>query len=132
MSEAERARIFAEQGALRTNRRHKAPRAFEMIDYTFDLVGDFGMYRDLHRHRMLTQSRQPLSTRWGYEMPEEVAQAGLDGRYEEMMARAAEAYEAIHADHPAEAQYVVPMAYRIRWFVRINLRALMWLVEARV
>lgn len=131
MSDEERARIFREQGDLRSNRRHKPPRAFEMISYTFDLVGDFGMYRDLHRHRMLTQSRQPLSTRWGYEMPEEVAGAGLAGRYEEMMVRAAEVYERICPEFPSEAQYVVPMAYNIRWFVHINLRALMWLVELR-
>ncbi len=131
LPEAERARILREQGELRENRRHKPPRALEMATYTFDLTGDFGMYRDLHRHRMLTQSRQPLSTRCGYEMAGEIAEAGLEGRFAEMMARAAETYEAIRADFPAEAQYVVPMAYRIRWFVRINLRALAWLVELR-
>jgi thymidylate synthase ThyX len=127
----ERARIFREQGALRQNRRHKPPRALELAAYTFDLVGDFGMYRDMHRHRMLTQSRQLLSTRLGYEMSEEIEAAGLAPRFAELMERAAETYEAIAPEHPAEAQYVVPMAYRIRWLMRINLRALMWLVELR-
>ena len=131
LPEQERAGVFKTMGDLRANRRHKPPRALEMVTYTFDLLGDFGMYRDLHRHRMLTQSRQPLSTRWGYEMSGEIAAAGLAGRFEEMMERAAEAYQAISGEFPLEAQYVVPMAYRIRWFVRINLRALMWLVELR-
>ena len=115
----------------RENRRHKPPRALELAAYTFDLVGDFGMYRDMHRHRMLTQQRQPLSTRHGYEMPAEVEDAGLAGPYREVMDAAADAYEAIAADFPLEAQYAVPMAYRIRWHMHVNLRALIWLVELR-
>ncbi|MBI4081808.1 MAG: FAD-dependent thymidylate synthase [Candidatus Lambdaproteobacteria bacterium] len=131
LPEGARARLFADLAALRGNRRHKPPRAFELAYYTFDLLGDFGMYRDLHRHRMLTQQRQPLSTRHGYTLPEEVGAAGLAAPFEAAMTRAAETYEAIRADHPAEAQYVVPMAYRIRWMMRVNLRALIWLVELR-
>lgn len=117
--------------ATRQNRRHKPPRALELAAYTFDLVGDFGMYRDMHRHRMLTQQRQPLSTRHGYEMPGEVEDAGLAGPYREVMDAAAAAYETIVADFPSEAQYAVPMAYRIRWHMHVNLRALIWLVELR-
>jgi len=128
---AAQARAFAELADCRGNRRHKPPRALERVYYTFDLLGDFGMYRDLHRHRMLTQMRQPLTTRHGYALPEEVAEAGLAPRYEAVLARAAEAFEAIHADFPLQAQYVVPMACRIRWFLHVNLRALIWLVELR-
>ncbi len=131
LSPAETARIWQRLGDLRRNRRHKPPRALEMAGYTFDLCGDFGMYRDLHRHRMLTQTRQLLTTTLGYEMPEEVADAGLERRFQQMMARAAETWQAINPEFPAQAQYVVPMAYRIRWSVTINLRALMWLVELR-
>ncbi len=125
---AERFRALAE---LRGNRRHKPPRALELAFYTFDLLGDYGMYRDMHRHRMLTQQRQPLSTRHGYDLPPEVDAAGLAEPYAVAMERAAEAYEAIAAEHPLEAQYVVPMAYRIRWLMHVNLRALIWLVELR-
>ena len=126
-----RTEIFQRLAGARENRRHKLPRALETVFYTFDLIGDFGMYRDLHRHRMLTQQRQPLSTRHGFALPEEVATAGEAGRYTEAMQRAAEAYEAIRADFPEQAQYVVPMASHIRWMVHVNLRALMWLVELR-
>jgi thymidylate synthase ThyX len=127
----EQAARLAALAALRGNRRHKPPRALELASYTFDLLGDFGMYRDLHRHRMLTQQRQPLSTRHGYDVPEDVAAAGLQAPFAAAMERAAEAYQAIAADLPAEAQYVVPMAYRIRWHLHVNLRALIWLVELR-
>ena len=131
LSETERSARFQELADLRENRRHKPPRALELAFYTFDLTGDFGMYRDLHRHRMLTQQRQPLSARLGYEMPEEIAGAGLQSPFAAAMERAGEAYERIAADFPEAAQYVVPMAYRIRWQIHINLRALIWLVELR-
>ncbi len=127
----ERARILAELAETRRNRRHKPPRAAELAVYTFELVGDFGMYRDLHRHRMLTQERQPLTTRLGYEVSADVRAAGLEPRVRELMERAAECYEALAADHPLEAQYAVPMAYRIRWSMTVNLRALIWLCELR-
>ncbi|MGK5092106.1 FAD-dependent thymidylate synthase [Deltaproteobacteria bacterium TL4] len=116
---------------LRETRRHKPGRSLETVFYTFDILGDYGMYRDLQRHRMLTQERQLLSTRFGYVTPDEVEDAGLGSRYHEAMRRAAEVYEHIAQSHPEEAQYVVPLAYNIRWLVHINLRALTWLVELR-
>jgi hypothetical protein len=125
------ARRLEALAALRGNRRHKPPRALELAAYTFDLRGDFGMYRDLHRHRMLTQQRQPLSTRHGYDLPEDLREAGLEAPFAAAMDAAAEAYEAIAAELPAEAQYVVPMACHIRWQMHVNLRALIWLVELR-
>jgi thymidylate synthase ThyX len=131
LSAAEQAQRLLALADLRGNRRHKPPRALELASYTFDLLGDFGMYRDLHRHRMLTQQRQPLSTRHGYELPEEVVAAGLSVPFSAAMEQAAEAYEAMAPEHPAEAQYVVPMAFRIRWHMHVNLRALIWLVELR-
>ena len=115
----------------REHRRHKPGRFLEMPTYTFDILGDYGMYRDLQRHRILTQERQPLSPHFGYITPEEIEDAGLGERYHEAMKRAADAYQEIYQEFPHEAQYVVPLSYNIRWFVRINLRALMWLVELR-
>ena len=131
LPDAERERIVRESIALREHRRHKPPRALERVFYTFDLLGDYGMYRDLHRHRMLTQWRQPLTTRFGYNTPVELEDAGLAQPYHAAMAQAAATFEAIAVDYPHEAQYVVPMAYRIRWGMHINLRALLWLVELR-
>jgi ribosomal protein S12 methylthiotransferase RimO len=127
----DRAELFAGCAAPRTNRRHKPPRALEHAVYTFDLAGDFGIYRDLQRHRMLTQERQLLSTRHGYVIPEDIRDAGLEGPFEEAMCRARDAYRVLAADFPVEAQYVVPMAYRIRWYFRVNLRSLLWLCELR-
>jgi len=131
MSDSEKTRLIEQAVALRNHRRHKPERGLEMVFYTFDILGDYGMYRDLQRHRMLTQERQPLTTYFGYDTPDEIEDAGLGAEYHETMARSAEAFETIAKDFPIEAQYVVPMSYNIRWYVHINLRALVWLTELR-
>jgi len=131
MSDSEKYKLIRQAAGLRGHRRHKPNRGLELAFYTFDILGDYGMYRDLHRHRMLTQERQPLSTRYGYDTPNEIEEAGLGNQYHEAMALAAAAFENISKDFPLEAQYVVPMSYNIRWNVHINLRALTWLTEIR-
>ena len=131
MSDSEKTRLIEQAVALRNHRRHKPERGLEMAFYTFDILGDYGMYRDLQRHRMLTQERQPLTTRFGYDTPDEIEDAGLGAEYHETMARSAKAFETIAKDFPIEAQYLVPMSYNIRWYVHINLRALVWLTELR-
>ena len=129
--DSEKKRLIHEYAELRQNRRHKPGRGIEMPFYTFDIVGDYGIYRDLQRHRMLTQERQLLSTRYGFEKPEEIEEAGLGEIYDEAMFQAAEAFDQLQKDFPFEAQYVVPMGYRIRWFMKINLRSLSWMTELR-
>ena len=131
LTQSEKTKIIEETIDLRSHRRHKPDRGLEMVFYTFDILGDYGMYRDLQRHRMLTQERQILSTRFGYDTPDEIEDAGLGTEYHELMKRSADAYETIVKDFSLEAQYVVPMSYNIRWYVHINLRALIWLTELR-
>ena len=85
LPDSEKKRLIHEYAELRQNRRHKPGRGIEMPFYTFDIVGDYGIYRDLQRHRMLTQERQLLSTRYGFEKPEEIEEAGLGEIYDEAM-----------------------------------------------
>lgn len=127
----QRASILDSYLAGRANRRHKPGRALEHAHYTFDILADFGCYRDLQRHRMLTQQRQLLSTRHGHAVPKLVSDAGFGQEYKEVMDRAAGVYAGIAADLPLEAQYAVPFGYRLRWYFSINLRALVWLCELR-
>ncbi len=131
MPDTEKIKLIEQNIDLRDHRRHKPERGLEMVFYTFDILGDYGMYRDLQRHRMLTQERQPLTTRYGFDTPDEIEDAGLAAEYHETMSRSADAFETIAKDFPHEAQYVVPMSYNIRWYVNINLRALIWLTEIR-
>lgn len=107
------------------------PRALEHLTYTFELLLDFGAYRDIQRHRMVTQTRQHLTTNWGYNIPPELREFGRDDAFGLCMQRAAEAYADIAAEHPEEAQYVLPMAYRVRMLFTWNLRELHHFISLR-
>lgn len=131
LSDEEVQRILETAASGRETRRHKSPRSLEHASFTFEIVADFGAYRDLHRHRMLTQERQLLGCELGFFVPEEIKGTAMEEKYLEAMERAKQAWETIAADLPEEAQYVVPMAYHLRWYFHISLRALQWLTELR-
>jgi thymidylate synthase ThyX len=112
--------------------RHRKPgRAFEMADYTVEFCANFGVYKDLQRHRLNTQQRQRLSTNLGYSMPPEIAGTPFEERFRECMAIADAAYQSLVERFPYEAQYAVPAAYRMRWMMKLNLRELCHMVELR-
>jgi thymidylate synthase ThyX len=115
----------------RRNRRHRPGRAFERTDYRFELVTDYGAFRDLQRHRMLSMEWQRLGIALGYDMPELVADAGLGDRYDEAIGRAEELYRSLRPDFPEQASYVVALAHRIRYVMQFNAREAMHLIELR-
>jgi len=123
--------ILEAGSTARENRRHKSPRALEHAEFTFEIIADFGAYRDLHRHRILTQERQLLTCDYGYYIPRELDDLPERELYLCAIEKAKEVYDAIALELPEEAQYVVPMAYNIRWYFHVNLRALQWLCELR-
>jgi thymidylate synthase ThyX len=127
----QRKKIIDEYCMRRKNRRHKPGRAFENIYYTFDVTGNYGMFRDLHRHRVMSQERQLLSTHNGYDLPHELVEAGFDDDFMGAMERAKLAYDEVSATHPKEAQYLVPLAYKIRWYMTMNLREAYHFAELR-
>jgi thymidylate synthase ThyX len=131
LPEEEIARILDAASLSRENRRHKSPRALEMAEFTFEIVADFGAFRDLQRHRLLTQERQLLTCNYGYFVPQEIIGTELEKEYCSAMDMAKITYDLIAKELPEEAQYVVPMAYHIRWFFHLNLRSLQWLSELR-
>lgn len=131
LSEEELARILDAACNARENRRHKSPRALEHANFTFEIVTDFGAYRDLQRHRILTQDRQLLSCDYGFYIPPEIQSSPHLEEYCHALNKAKESFHTIAAELPEEAQYVVPMAYNIRWYFNANLRALQWLCELR-
>jgi thymidylate synthase ThyX len=131
LPEQEREEILEAAASCRENRRHKSPRGLEHASFTFEILADFGVYRDLQRHRILTQERQRLTCDFGYYVPVEIRGTEMEGEYVLAMERAKRAYDRIARELPEEAQYVVPMAYNIRWYFHINLRGLQWLCELR-
>lgn len=121
-------RIFVQ---LRKNRRHRPPRAFEMTEYTFDLLTNFGMFRDFHRHRVLTLERQLLTTNHGFFIPSEVSDLGIQKDFVDCMYKSKEAFDFIAPKMPEQAQYVVNFAYKYPYFMRLNLREATHLIELR-
>lgn len=132
MSPVERAQVLSAAVGERSNRRHKPGRCFERTAYRFDVLSDYGAFRDLQRHRMLTIEWQPLSPAHGYTMPEAIAEAGHEEAWHAVMRETAAAYEALmNAGLEHVAPYAVPMAYRLRYVMQMNAREAMHTIELR-
>jgi thymidylate synthase ThyX len=132
MTGAERQEIMAKYSGARTNRRHRPGRALERCSYRFDVVSDYGAFRDLQRHRLLTIEWQGLTPFLGYSMPEAVAAAGGAGVYQEAMNRSAALYEALGEQFGSTvAAYAVTLGHRVRYSVQMNAREAMHMLELR-
>jgi thymidylate synthase ThyX len=116
---------------LRKNRRHRPSRAFESVYYTFDLLNNFGMFRDFHRHRALTLERQLLTTDHGYNIPNEIKVLGIEKDYHECMNKTKHTFDKIRIRYPEQGQYVVNFAYNYPYFMKFNLREACHLIELR-
>jgi thymidylate synthase ThyX len=131
LSADEVASLMREYVGRRSNRRHLPGRAFESTYYTFDIVSDYGAFRDLQRHRMLTIDWQQLTPELGYSMPEVVDEVGYTDRWNSAMASAASVYAEIASVSERVASYVLPMAFRLRYRMQLNAREALYLVELR-
>ncbi len=132
MSPDERASLLRAYVGERSNRRHKPGRAFERTSYRFDVLTDYGAFRDLQRHRLLTLEWQPLTTRHGYTEPAAIEEAGALDDWRAVMDESRDLYEALaSARLEAVAPYAVAMAYRIRFYMDMNAREAMHVVELR-
>lgn len=131
LSPEQKAEIIRAYVGDRQSRFYKAGRAFEETYYTFDLLIDIGAYRDLQRHRLISQERQDYTVAHGYVVPPELIESGLATDYQKALESAAAAYKAIAPEFPQAAQYLVPFAYKIRWKIKLNLREAYHLLELR-
>ncbi|HIG98115.1 TPA: thymidylate synthase [Candidatus Woesearchaeota archaeon] len=131
MTAAERIEVIDEFMGRRSSRRERPLRAAEAACYQFDVLSDYGAYRDLQRHRMMTQIPQLLTVENGYDLPPEIPEAGIEKQFTALMEKAAFLYRKIAAKMPLEAQYAVPLAYRIRYLMQFNLREAYHLIELR-
>jgi len=131
LNDLERAHLINTYVGERKNRRHRPGRAFERTDYRFELVTDYGAFRDLQRHRTLTIEWQPLTVDLGFDIPDIVHEAGLAGRYEESLQRSAAFFNDMRGSFPNQCQYVVALAFRIRYTIQMNAREAMHLIELR-
>jgi thymidylate synthase ThyX len=106
-------------------------RELEHTTLTLDCVMDQGAYFDVKRHRIMTQTPQPLTDELGYATPKAITEAGFAAEYDRAMEAAARAYRAIAAEYPHEAAYVIPNAYNRRVLLTLNLRELFHFAQLR-
>ena len=131
LSVLKKKKIITDMANIRKNRRHRPSRAFEMAEYTFDLVTNFGMFRDFHRHRALTLERQLLTTYNGFDMPQEIKDLGIQKEFKDCMKNTNVVFNKIHKKFPEEAQYVVNFAYNYPYMMKMNLREAVHMIELR-
>jgi len=131
MSQEKKIQIIKSLSSLRKNRRHRPSRAFENVYYTFDLLNNFGMFRDFHRHRTLTLQRQLLTTDHGFNLPDEIKVLGIDKEFKECMNRSKYSFDKIRKKFPEQGQYVVNFAYNYPYLMKFNLREACHLIELR-
>ena len=132
MSPDEREELLRASVGDRSNRRHKPGRAWERTGYRFDVLCDYGAFRDLQRHRPLTIEWQRLTSEHGHETPAEVDEAGMRDRWDRVMdAGRAMERSLLDAGFDDVAQYAVPMAFRIRFVMQMTAREAMHLTELR-
>jgi thymidylate synthase ThyX len=132
LPEAERAQILSASVGERSNRRHKPGRAWERTSYRFDVLCDYGAFRDLQRHRPLTIEWQRLTSELGYETPPEIEEAGFRDRWDRVMLAGRDMEQELAAGgHIEAAQYAVPMAYRVRFVMQMTAREAIHLAELR-
>ncbi len=134
MSDEERRKVISTYIGERLNRRHKPGRGMERVYYRFDVLSDFGSFRDLQRHRIMTIDWQRLTPRHGYSTPPEIEEVGgeLAKRWHDSMSEMSELYWDVLKEHGADiAQYVVPFGYRIRYNIQMNARQAFHMLELR-
>ena len=128
----ERARLLADLVGQRSNRRHRPGRGFEAVSYRFEIVSDYGAFRDLQRHRLLTVQWQALGPDLGAGVPGELEEAGVADDYRAGLERSAAEYERIREQvGPELAPYALCLGYRIRYLLDMNAREAMHLIELR-
>jgi thymidylate synthase ThyX len=132
MTSMERIAVLQSMVGERANRRHHPGRAFERTSYRFDVLTDYGAFRDLQRHRLLTIDWQAFTPRHGYNEPEAVAEAGVMDDWRRVVEASADLHDAVaSAGWATAASYAVAMAYRVRFYMDMNAREAMHVIELR-
>jgi thymidylate synthase ThyX len=132
MDPIERAELIGELVGERANRRHRPGRGWEAVRYRFEIVSDYGGFRDLQRHRLLTCQWQSLTPDLGAGVPEEVREAGAGDEYERALEISRTEFERLRDSGPTEAApYALCLGYRIRYVLDLNAREAMHLIELR-
>ena len=132
MRDDDKAEVIRAYVGDRQNRRHKPGRGMERSFYRFDVLSDFGSFRDLQRHRMMTIDWQRLGVKHGYSTPPAIAEVGWTQRWNDAMGRMADFHDTVLNEHgPDVSQYVVPFGFKLRYSMQFNAREAFHMLELR-
>lgn len=132
MSDSDKAEVIRAYAGDRQNRRHKPGRGMERSFYRFDVLSDFGSFRDLQRHRMMTLDWQRLGVKHGYSTPPAIDEVGWTQRWDDAMGRMSDFHDTVMNEHgPDVSQYVVPFGYKLRYSMQFNAREAFHMLELR-
>lgn len=132
LGQEERDALLADAVGERSNRRYRPGRGFETVSYRFEIISDYGAFRDLQRHRMLTCQWQTLTPDLGAGTPEEVVEAGVGDSYQQALEISRAEHDRLASEGRAElAPYALCLGYRIRYVLDLNAREAMQLIELR-
>lgn len=131
MSEEDLDRIVAAYAGSRPSRSARPGRALERSAYRFEIISDYGAFRDLQRHRMLTIEWQRLTPNYGYRIPEAIVDAGHESRFGAAMETSAALYHRLADEFPERASYAVSLAYNLRYVMELNARSALHVIELR-
>ncbi len=106
-------------------------RETEMTDYTFDMLVDYGAFRDIQRHRICTQINPDFDISFGYSLPKDVTEAGFESEFIKCMEKAKSAFLQLKQKFPKEAQYIIPLAFRKRVLIKMNFREAFHFIRLR-
>ncbi len=130
MTDREKKKILA--AAFKDKTDHDRPiRELENTTYTFDVLVDYGAFRDIQRHRICTQIHQNIGINHGYSMDDLIMDAGLEKDYDVLMKKTQLVFKKIEKKFPIEAQYIIPLAYRKKVLMTFNLRSLAHFIKLR-
>lgn len=131
MSQQQRLEVIKNYIGERSNRRHIPGRALERPFYRFDILADYGAFRDLQRHRMLTVEWQKLTPKHGFKRPELIDESGLTDDFNKCMDTSQDLFNILDKQFQHQSSYAVCMAYNVRFYFNINARSAMHTLELR-
>jgi thymidylate synthase ThyX len=133
MSDDVKKQIFDSYFGKRLNRRHRPGRALENVHYSFELISDYGIFRDLQRHRIVDDlGWQRLSTAFGYDTPKIIRDGGLEEDYDKCFQLSGKLYNRMKSEgYDYEAQYATLLGHKMRWKLTVNAREAFHLLELR-
>jgi hypothetical protein len=102
--------------------------ALDKTQYTWDVISDYATFRDFQENPAFTVvARQPLNTRFGYSLPQDIDDAGLSDLYDQCFDISLSLHsELIQSNYINDAEYATLIGHKLRYQVTNNAESLLF------